>query len=122
LKKEELLYTKDHEWLNIKGEEVEIGISGYAADELGDITFIEFPYPDGEVAEGDELVSIESVKAASSVDSPVDGTVMYVNSKLEDAPEKLADAPFDTVLIKLKFSHIDTSTFLSYDEYKKTLE
>ena len=76
---EHLLYTKEHEWINIDGDEATIGISDYAQESLGDITFIELPNVGDEVEQFGEFVSVESVKAASDIFSPMSGEVIDVN-------------------------------------------
>jgi glycine cleavage system H protein len=80
-------YTKDHEWVEIDGNEAIVGISKHAAEELGDITFVELPAEQSRIEAGESLGVIESVKAASDVYSPVGGTVVAVNSLLDDQPE-----------------------------------
>lgn len=80
------LYTEDHEWIEIEGNEAIVGISEHAAEELGDITYVELPSENDEIGVGDSLGVIESVKAASDVYSPLTGTVVAVNSELEDNP------------------------------------
>lgn len=79
-------YTPDHEWLDDSDGDIAVGITEFAAGELGDIVFIELPEVGDEVAAGDEVVVIESVKAASEISSPIDGTVTAVNRELVDNP------------------------------------
>lgn len=79
-------YTEDHEWIDVVGKEVTIGISEYAAEELGDITFVELPNEGDDYIIGDIIATIESVKAASDVYSPISGTVSSVNDDLTDDP------------------------------------
>ena len=79
-------YTKDHEWVEIRGSEAVIGITEYAAKELGDITFVEMPPEGTDLIVGDVLGTIESVKAASDVYAPVSGTVSAINKELEEEP------------------------------------
>lgn len=79
-------YAKTHEWVQIEGDEAVIGISQHAAEELGDLTFVELPEVGADVIVGDSLGTIESVKAASDVYAPISGTVMAVNTAIEDDP------------------------------------
>ncbi|MBU8901104.1 MAG: glycine cleavage system protein GcvH [Victivallales bacterium] len=79
-------YSEAHEWIMIKDNEATIGISEYAAEELGDITYVELPIEEDDVTVGDTIGVIESVKAASDVYSPIGGTVTEVNAELEDNP------------------------------------
>ncbi len=80
-------YSTTHEWHKLDGDTCTIGITKYAADELTDITFVELPSPGREVAAGDAIGEIESVKAASELVTGVPGIVVAVNEKLADAPE-----------------------------------
>ena len=79
-------YTKDHEWLRVEGDLVVVGITEHAATALGDVVFVELPELETVVAEGDEVVVIESVKAASDILAPVDGEIVEVNDKLAENP------------------------------------
>ena len=89
----ELLYTEEHEWVVVDGDTATVGISAHAANELGDITFVEIPDVGLDVSQGDVLTAIESVKAASDVYSPIGGTVAAVNESLEAQPEIVNDSP-----------------------------
>ena len=84
-----LLYTEEHEWVRVKGDSVTIGISDYAQQALGDITFVELPETGNQVVQFEDLAVIESVKAASDIYAPLSGEVLEVNSALEEAPETI---------------------------------
>ena len=79
-------YTEDHEWLRPEGDIVVVGITEHATTQLGDIVFIELPEVGDEVSKGDEIVVIESVKAASDITAPLDGEIVEVNQDLADNP------------------------------------
>lgn len=79
-------YTEEHEWLDAKDEVVTVGITAYAATQLGDVVFIELPEPGREVTKGEEIVVIESVKAASDIMAPLDGEIVEVNDALVETP------------------------------------
>ena len=81
-----LKYTEDHEWLKQEGDEITVGITAHASEQLGDVVFIELPEVGREVAAGEEIVVIESVKAASDIVAPVAGTITAVNDALAEAP------------------------------------
>ena len=81
-----LKYTEDHEWLRPEGDEIVVGITAHASEQLGDVVFIELPEIGREVSAGEEIVVIESVKAASDIVAPVAGTITAVNEALADAP------------------------------------
>ena len=78
-------YTKDHEWLRVEGDLVVVGITEHAATQLGDVVFVELPEVETMVTTGDEVVVIESVKAASDILAPLDGEIVDVNQKLVDS-------------------------------------
>ena len=102
-------YTDQHEWVNIDDGIAVIGISSHAAEELGDITFVELPELDEPMDKGGQVAVVESVKAAADVYSPIGGTVCEINDALEDAPEKVnQDAEGDGWICKL--SDVDESS------------
>ena len=84
---EGLLYTQDHEWAKVEGDVVTVGITDFAQEQLGEITFVELPPTDTELKVHQELGVVESSKAASDVYSPVDGAVVEANTELESTPE-----------------------------------
>lgn len=89
----DLKYTADHEWACLDQDIVTIGITDFAQDQLGELVYVELPETGIEVSVGQEVVVIESVKAAGDVKSPVKGTVVEVNSALNDDPEKVNADP-----------------------------
>jgi glycine cleavage system H protein len=91
---EELFYTDQHEWARAEGEIATVGISDYAQDALGDVTFVELPTVGQDLAKGDEACAIESAKAAVSVYAPLSGKVTEVNSELEDDPGLINSEPY----------------------------
>ncbi|HEX5377502.1 MAG TPA: glycine cleavage system protein GcvH [Phenylobacterium sp.] len=86
-------FTKDHEWVVLEGDVATIGITAYAADQLGDVVFVETPEPGKTVKAGEGLAVVESVKAASDVYAPISGEVVEGNTALADAPETVNDQP-----------------------------
>ena len=98
-------YTEDHEWVQIDGDVVTIGITNYAQEQLGDIVFIELPEVGASFETKDELGVIESVKAASEFYAPVSGEIVDVNGDLEGEPAKVNAEPMSGGwLIKVKLS------------------
>jgi len=98
-------YTEEHEWLQVEGEIVTVGITAHAAEQLGDVVFVELPEVGGEVSKDDEIVVIESVKAASDILAPLDGEVVEVNEAIVDEPSKVNDDPEgEAWFFKLKVS------------------
>lgn len=92
---EQLRFTKEHEWLLVKGNVIRIGVSDYAQNELGDIVFVDLPSVGDTVEEGEGIAALESVKAVSDVYSPVSGEIVAVNEELEDSPELVNESPLD---------------------------
>ncbi|MFK7691162.1 glycine cleavage system protein GcvH [Paenibacillus sp. HJGM_3] len=90
----ELKYSEEHEWARVEGNRVVIGITDFAQHELGDIVFVELPQVGDTIAFGDPFGSVESVKTVSELYAPVSGKVVDVNGGLEDAPEKVNQAPY----------------------------
>ena len=86
-------FTEEHEWLRVEGDEVVVGITAHAAEQLGDVVFVELPEEGAEVTKDDEIVVIESVKAASDILAPLDGEITEVNEALVDEPGKVNDDP-----------------------------
>ena len=86
-------FTKDHEWVQVQGDTAIVGISAYAAQQLGDVVFVELPEVGKTLKAGDNLAVVESVKAASDVYAPVSGEVLEANGALGDAPETVSEAP-----------------------------
>ncbi|WP_369061358.1 glycine cleavage system protein GcvH [Caulobacter sp. 73W] len=86
-------FTKDHEWISVDGDIATVGITAYAADQLGDVVFVETPDVGKTVKKGDSLAVVESVKAASDVYAPVSGEVVESNSDLSGSPETVNAAP-----------------------------
>ena len=91
---DDLRYSKEHEWVRADDGNATIGITSFAADELGDIVFIELPEAGGQLTQFGTFGVVESVKAVSDLYAPVSGTVVEVNEALRDAPELLNSDPF----------------------------
>jgi glycine cleavage system H protein len=120
-------YTKDHEWIKVDGDVGTVGISPYAAGQLGDVVYVELPDAERELAKGDEACVVESVKAASEVYAPVSGTVTAGNEALEDAPETVnADAAGEGWFFKMTIADAseldDLMDEAAYKEYVEGLD
>jgi len=101
---EGLKYSESHEWVKVEGDVAVIGVSDFAQAEMGDITYVDMPEVDDEVAAGEEFGALESVKASSELYCPVSGVVVEVNEELEDAPEKVNEDAYGAWIIKVKMS------------------
>ena len=117
-------YTRTHEWVLVEGDVATIGITDYAQNELGDITYVELPGIGDELGKSDSFGIVESVKAASDIYMPIGGEVTEANADTEDAPELLNSSPYqDAWLIRVRVS--DTSEIdelMDANAYAKYLE
>ncbi len=119
---ENLKYAKTDEWVKLEGNMATIGISDYAQDQLSDIVFIEFNKDKGEsVKKNDILATIESVKAAGDVNSPISGKVLEINENLVDHPEFLNEDPYEKAwMIKIEVNDTtEIDQLLSAADYEK---
>lgn len=122
---DELLYTKEHEWISIEENNTGIiGISDYAQEALGDITFIELPAVGDEMEQFGEFASIESVKAASDIFSPMSGKITEVNTEIESEPGIINKSCYEKGwLAKIEFSDPDEkSNLMTAEEYRSFLK
>ena len=120
---ESLRYSEDHEWLRTEGDEAVVGITAYAADELGDVVFVELPDVGRHLAANETFGVIESVKTASDLHVPAAGEVVAVNEDLADAPELVNSEPYDGGwMIRLKLDDAAASEgLLDAEAYRATI-
>lgn len=120
---EGLYYSESHEYVRIEGEYGYIGITDYAQHALGNVVYVDMPEVDDEVEAGSEFGAVESVKAASDLNSPVSGTVVEVNEALEDTPELINQDAFGNWIIKVELSDKSELDALmdakAYEEFTK---
>ncbi len=88
-------YSKEHEWVNVEGDRARIGITEHAQSELGDVVFVELPSVGSSVKKGQNLGTVESVKAVSDIYAPIGGKVVEVNDNLESSPETINESPHE---------------------------
>ena len=116
-------FTEEHEWLVIEENHVIVGITEHAAEALGDLVFVELPHVGTTVSKGDEIVVIESVKAASDITAPLDGEIIEVNEELTEKPELVNEDPLGAAwFFKMKLtdpSEIDN--LMDEDAYKELI-
>jgi glycine cleavage system H protein len=99
-------YTKEHEWIDVKGDVATIGITDYAQHELGDVVFVELPKPGTKIEAGKSFGTVESVKAVSEIYAPAAGEVIEANGELQNTPEKINTDPHDSAwLIKVRLAN-----------------
>ncbi|WP_349306268.1 glycine cleavage system protein GcvH [Pseudomonas sp. GX19020] len=117
---EKMKFTKEHEWLRVEGDLIVVGITEHAAEALGDVVFVELPETGVQVAAGDEVSVIESVKAASDILAPVEGEIVAVNEALSDNPGLVNEDPLGGAwFFKLKVDDLSVvDQFMDEDEYK----
>lgn len=114
-------YTEDHEWVAVEGDTGTVGITKYAAEQLGDVVFVEVPETGVSFSKGDDMAVVESVKAASDVYAPVAGEVLEGNSALADAPQTVNEDPEGAGwFCKLKLSDAGELSGLMDDDAYKT--
>ena len=117
-------YAKSHEYIHVEGDTGTIGITDYAQKELGDVVFVELPQVGSQLEMGDELGSIESVKAVSELFSPVGGEVIEINEALSDKPELVNTDPYgDGWMIKIRLAAADEpDELMTAEEYEEFIE
>lgn len=121
---EELKYTKEHEWVRIKGNIATVGITDWAQEQLGDIVFIELPEEGEQVEKGDTFGVVESTKSVNDLYLPVSGTVVEANDPLLDAPEIINDDCYgEGWMIRIEISDkVDLDDLMSSEEYEAFLK
>ncbi len=117
-------YTEDHEWVLLEGDTASIGISDYAQEQLGDVVYVDLPVVGAEFEEGAEVATVESVKAASEIYSPVAGEVVEINGALDDDPSLVNSDPLgDGWFFKIKVAGTDAvAKLMDEDAYKEYVE
>lgn len=120
---EGLYYSESHEYVRVEGEFGYVGITDYAQNALGNIVYVDMPDADDDVEAGEEFGAVESVKAASDLNSPVSGTVVEVNEALEDAPEMVNKDAFENWIIKVELSDkTELDNLMDAEAYKAFCE
>lgn len=117
-------FTEDHEWLCQDDDEITVGITAFAAEKLGDIVFVELPEVGTEVVRDDEIVVIESVKAASDIQAPLDGTITAINDAIVEDPSLVNSQPMDGGwFFRIKPTDPDEiRSYMDEDAYEAMLE
>jgi glycine cleavage system H protein len=118
-----LKYTKQHEWIKIEGDIAIVGITDFAQHSLGDIVYLETKDIGEKVEMGESIGTIESVKAAEDIYSPIGGTIAEKNEELISSPEKINKDPYGSWIIKLKnFNIEDLNQLMTSEEYKQYID
>jgi len=118
-----LLYTKEHEWINIDGEYAYVGVTDHAQSELGDIIFVELPDVGDNFSSNDVFGTIEAVKTVADLYIPIDAEIVEINENLDATPEVINQDPYkDGWIIKVKvLNKADLDSLLTLEEYKKII-
>ena len=121
---DDLQYSTDHEWIRVDGNRVRIGITDYAQDALGDVVFVQIPEQGATVAAGAGISEVESTKSVSDIYAPVAGTIVEVNTELDDAPERLNADPYGEgwICVIEVADAAAVSGLLDADGYRKLIE
>ena len=121
---EQLRFTKEHEWVLVKGNIIRVGISDYAQNELGDIVFVDLPSIGDIVEEGVGIAVLESVKAVSDVYAPVSGEIVAINEALEESPELVNESPFEAGwIVEIEVAGVaQTGDLMNQQEYEAFLK
>lgn len=120
---ENLRYAKTHEWSKLEGDNVCVGITNFAQEELGDLVYIELPEIGKQLSAGEQCAVVESVKTASDLFSPVSGEIIEINEAIVDQPEKVNDEPYDTWLFKIKTqTPEDLESLMDAKAYQQMIE
>jgi len=119
-----LLYTKDHEWVRIEGKDAFIGITDYAQNSLGDITFVELPKIGQDLKQSGYCATVESVKAASEVYAPLSGKVISINTELAAHPELINQSPYqEGYFLSMQIAdEAQKSNLMDSESYQKYVE
>ena len=119
----ELLFSKDHEWVRVESDGLAvIGVTDYAAEQLGDVVYVDLPAVDDEITAGTEMGEIESTKSVSDLFSPLSGNVVEINDAVVDTPELVNSSPFEEGwLLKARFDALPDD-LLSAEDYKAFTE
>jgi len=121
---DDLLYSKEHEWILNENDVATIGVTDYAQKELGDVVFVELPEVGATLSAAESFGSVESVKAVSEVYMPVSGEVVEANQSLLEAPEKINDDPYGKGwIIRIRLENpAELEALMSSQEYSKYVE
>ena len=121
---DELKYSENHEWARAEGDLIVVGITDYAQEEIQDVVYVELPEIGATIKQEDEFGTVESVKAANGLFSPVSGEIAEINEALEDAPELVNQSPYDAGwMIKIRMNNPgELDNLLSADQYRALVE
>jgi len=119
----DLRYTKEHEWVRVRGSEAEVGITDFAQGELGDVVFVELPAVGARVQQMKSFGTIDAVKTVSDLFAPVSGEVSAINTDLKENPALINQSPYEKGwMVRIKMTNpAETEALLSAEAYEKAL-
>ena len=119
----DLRYTKEHEWVRVRGQDAEVGITDFAQGELGDVVFVELPPVGARVTQMKSFGTIDAVKTVSDLFAPVSGEVVAVNTELKENPALINQSPYEKGwMIRIRIANpAEVESLLSADAYEKAL-
>lgn len=119
----DLKYTKEHEWVRVRGSEAEVGITDFAQGELGDVVFVELPSVGARVQQMKSFGTIDAVKTVSDLFAPVSGEVSAINTDLKENPALINQSPYEKGwMVRIKMTNpAETEALLSPEAYEKAL-
>ena len=118
----ERLYYEEHTWVNVEGDEVTVGLTDYAQDEMGDIIYVELPEAGSTMIKGQPFATIESAKAVQDLLAPLSGEVVRANEELLDIPERINEDPYEAGwLVVVAPEGFESNQLMSEDEYDQFL-
>lgn len=121
--RDDLLYSKTHEWVKVEGDIFIIGINDYSQREIGEIAYIELPAIGNNIKQFELLCQIESVKTVLDIFSPMSGSIIETNKEIENSPDLLNSKPYDSWICKIKSSELDEKiNLMSINEYIKYIK
>ncbi len=116
------LFTNTHEWAEVEGKNVKVGISNYASDELGDIVFVSLPSVGDKVSAGESFMEVESVKSVAEINAPVNGKIIAVNEEVDAAPELINQDAEGTWIVEIELDGDVPADLMSKEDYEKTIK
>ncbi len=121
---DDLMYSKDHEWVSVQGDAARVGITDYAQDALGDVVYVDLPRVGDQVEAGSSFSEVESTKSVSELYAPVSGTITEVNEDLADAPERINEDPYGEgwIIVVSMSSQVEIDALLNAATYGTLIE
>lgn len=119
----DVYYTENHEWVRVEEGQAYVGITNHAQEELGEVVFVELPSTETHVERGEEVLTVESLKAATQIYAPISGNIVEVNEELDETPDLLNEEPFEQHIFVLEIEQREElEALLTAEDYENFLE